>query len=142
MTKEKLSTGDLELLLKENGYKITPTRMAVLEIFIKNHKPISALYICQKLNGKINEATVYRILSSFEKSEILKKIDLKKDCAYFELNNDHHHHIVCTKCGDIEDFKESKEIEEILEKIVKKSSRFKNIKEHSLELFGFCKSCN
>ena len=82
------------------------------------------------------------MLSSFEKLEIIKKIDLKKDCAYFELNNDHHHHMVCTKCGEIEDFKESKEIEKILEKIVKKSSKFKNIREHSLELFGFCKSCN
>jgi len=138
----KLSTGDLEQLLKEKGYKITPTRMAVLEIFLKNHKPICALYIYQKLNGKINEATVYRMLSAFEKSDILKKIDLKKDCAYFELNNDHHHHIVCTKCGEIEDFKENKDIEKILEKIVEKSSKFKNIKERSLELFGFCKSCN
>lgn len=142
MGKEKLLTGEIELILRENGFKVTPTRVAVLDIFLKNHKPICALYICQKLNGKINEATVYRMLASFEKSEILKKIDLKKDCAYFELNKDHHHHIVCTKCGEIEDFIESKEIEEILEKIVKRSSKFKKIKEHSLELFGFCKSCN
>lgn len=142
MLKEKLSTGEIEGVLRDNGFKITPTRVAVLEIFLKSHKPICALYICQKLNGKINEATVYRMLSSFQKSEIIKKIDLKKDCAYFELNNDHHHHIVCTKCGEIEDFKESIEIEKILEKIIKKSSKFKKIKEHSLELFGFCKSCN
>ena len=142
MLKEKLSTGDLELLLKEKGYKITPTRMAVLEIFLKNHKPISALYIYKKLNGKINEATVYRILSSFEESSILRKVDLRKDSLFFELNDDHHHHIVCTQCGEIEDFKENKEIEKLLEKVVGESKKFKNIKEHSLELFGLCKICN
>lgn len=142
MLKEKLLIFDINETLKKNSFKITPTRIAVLDIFTKSHKPICALYICQKLNGKINEATVYRMLSSFEKTEIIKKIDLKKDCAYFELNNDHHHHIVCTKCGEIEDFRENKEIEKLLEKVVGESKKFKNIQEHSLELFGLCRVCN
>ncbi len=146
---EDINTEELntDILLKKKGYKITPARTAILDIFIKNKIPLTAYEICKKLDklktiGDINEATVYRTLSSFEKGGILKKIDLRKDRAYFELSNDHHHHIVCTNCGEIEDFKESNEMEIILSQIVKKSSKFKNIKEHSLELFGICRACN
>lgn len=129
-------------LLKDLGFKITSTRLAILEVFNKNNKPIDANFIFNKLKEEINEATIYRTLTSFEKSGILRRIDLRKDSIYFELNYDHHHHIVCTKCGLIEDFKENKNIEKLLNQIVEKSVKFKNIKEHSLELFGFCKMCN
>ena len=142
MLKENIKIIDFEQILKNSKLKITPTRIAVLETLLKNDKPICADYISKKLSGKINEATVYRILSLLEQNEIIKKIDFKKDCAYFELNNDHHHHIICVKCGLVEDFKESKEVEKLLEKVVGESKKFKKIKEHSLELFGYCKVCN
>lgn len=142
MSKEKLSTGSNSKILKDNGFKVTKARLAVLEIFLKNHKPIDASFVFNKLNKEINEVTVYRIISCFEESGILKKVDLRKDSIFFEMNNDHHHHIVCVKCGEIEDFKENKDIEKILKKVVGESKKFKDIKEHSLELFGYCKICN
>lgn len=138
---------NIEVLLKMHGFKITPARSSILAIFIKSKVPLSAFNIYQELLKnkkikKINEATVYRNLSLMEKSSILKKIYLRKDSDYFELNNNHHHHIVCTSCGAIEDFRENISIEKLLNKIVERSSKFKNIKEHSLELFGICKVCN
>lgn len=142
MSNENKQNIDFNKILKESKFKITPTRLAILEIFYKFDKPISADFIYKKLKGGINEATVYRTLSSFEKSGILKKVDLRRESICFELNNDHHHHIVCIKCGTIEDFKENKNITKLLSQIVEKSVKFKKIKEHSLELFGFCKVCN
>jgi Fur family transcriptional regulator, ferric uptake regulator len=146
---DKINTNliNIESLLKDNGYKITKARIAVLNIMFNNKLPLNALDIYKKLlknkiSTKINEVTIYRTLSSFEKSNILKRVNLRKDSIYFELNNDHHHHIVCTNCGVIEDFEENKDIEKLLENVVIKSTKFKNIKEHSLELFGICKVCN
>ncbi len=141
MQKGKVSMEDYKKILKENDFKCTPTRLDIVEIFLKNHKPISADFIFNKLKGDVDEATVYRTLSSFEKCGILKRVDLRKDSIHFELNNNHHHHIVCVKCGDIEDFREIKEIENLLGRVVEKSSRFKIINEHSLELFGVCSKC-
>lgn len=126
-------------ILKEKGYKATPARMAILEIFSKSKMPLDAESVYKKTKN-INEATVYRTLSALEKSGILKKVDLRKDSIYFELAEEHHHHIVCTKCNDVEDF-ENKDIEKFLGRIVGKSSKFKSIKEHSLELFGLCRMC-
>lgn len=142
MIKEKLLTGEFGQLLKDCGLKITPTRLAVFDIFSKNDKPINVDYICRKLKDQINEATVYRIIFYFEEKGLIKRVDLRRDSIYFELNNNHHHHIVCIKCGVIEDFRENKEIEESLDNIIKKSVKFKNIKEHSLELFGICRVCS
>lgn len=142
MLKEKSPEIDFGCILRNNGLKYTPNRKDILEVFLKNNKPISADFIYAKLKSSINEATVYRTLSLFTKTGILKRVDIRKDAVCFELNNDHHHHIVCLKCGVIEDFKENKNIEKLLDETIKKSAKFKNITEHSLELFGFCKICS
>ncbi len=99
MQKKKLSTGAAKEILKNNGFKITLSRLAVLDVFVENHKPLDANFVFNKLNKKFNEVTIYRIISCFEKSGILKKV-------------------------------------------VSGSQKFKNIKDHSLELFGYCKTCN
>jgi len=134
----------VEKLLTEKKYKRTPARVAILDIFNKNKKPLSAEEIGQKIKirkQKMDAVTIYRTLASFEKAGILKRVDLRKESIFFELNNDHHHHLVCTNCNLIESFK-SGETEKLLEKIIKKSSNFKNITEHSFELFGLCKKCS
>lgn len=132
-------------MLKERGYKATPARLAILKIFAKSKVPITAENVFRELklnkkNKDINEATVFRTLSLFEKDGILTKVDFRKESAFFELNQEHHHHITCLKCDTIEDF-ESTAIEKALGGIVRNSSKFINIKDHSLELFGLCKNC-
>lgn len=132
-------------LLKEKGLKVTPARLAILDIFAKSKVPLSAERIFSDLkrkkeNKNINEATVYRTLTNFEEVGILIKVDFRKDSSFFELAKEHHHHIACLKCDAVEDF-ESSEVEKVLGRIARNSSKFINIKEHSLELFGLCKAC-
>jgi Fe2+ or Zn2+ uptake regulation protein len=132
-------------ILKQSGLKATPARLAILDIFSTNKIPLNAEVIYKKILKikklrKINEATIYRTLLSLEESGVLKKVNMRKNSSYFELNNEHHHHIVCTKCDEIEDF-ENKELERIIGRIVEKSSKFKKVNEHSLELFGLCRMC-
>ncbi len=138
-------THEMKEILKEKGYKATPARLAILEIFANSKAPLTAEVVYQELkrnkkNKDINEATVYRTLSLFEGGGVLTKVDFRKESAFFELNKAHHHHITCLKCDTVEDF-ESTAIEKALGGIVRSSSKFINIKDHSLELFGFCKNC-
>lgn len=129
---------NLTTLLKTKGQRITPARLTILEAFSKTREPLDADTVYKKLKRKINEATVYRTLTSFEKTGILKRVDLRKDSTYFEIADEHHHHIVCVGCNEIEDF-ENEVLEKQLEKI--KSSKFRKIMEHSVELFGLCSKC-
>lgn len=132
-------------LLKNVGLKKTLARTAILGILRNSKIPLSVESIYKELkkekkNKGINEVTIYRTLSSFEEANLVKKVDFRKESMFFELVGGHHHHIVCTNCDNVEDF-QNREVEKALEVIVKKSSKFKIIREHSLELFGLCTKC-
>ena len=132
-------------LLKNKKIKITNARKEILNIFLNSHKPMNAKDVFLRLgkNPKVkslDEVTIYRNLTLFEEEGILKRVNLMKDSVYFESTLNHHHHMVCVGCGLIEDFSNNK-FEKLIEDIVEGSSKFKKIKEHSLEIFGFCKKC-
>jgi Fur family transcriptional regulator, ferric uptake regulator len=136
----------MEKLLKSRGLKVTPARVAILEAFARKNKPLDANKVLRglwldKSCGEVDETTVFRNLEALTEAGLLRIVDLRKDSVYFELNHDHHHHIVCVNCDKVEEFANEK-IEKILESIIKKSSKFKNITEHSLELFGLCAKCS
>jgi Fe2+ or Zn2+ uptake regulation protein len=132
---------DLSNILKTNGFKITPIRLAILEVFSHDCEPVNAEFIFQKLKKeKVNIVTIYRTLTSFENAGILKRVDLQKDSIYYEMSGHHHHHIICTDCGLVEGFDEC-DLDCLSEKVLKSSSKFNAITKHSLELFGQCKKC-
>jgi len=127
--------------LKTKGLKVTPARLAIFETLFKIKHPETVQEIHKKLKkNKIDLVTLYRTLDSFEKMGLVRKVDLHKDAVYYELNMEHHHHIVCIKCGTIEDFKVCN-IDLLTKKIIRKASNFKTINEHCLELFGICNAC-
>lgn len=136
----------VDKLLKDRGYKITQARIAILEILSKSEVPLSvegvlALLKKDKKNRGVNEATVYRALALFEESSLVTRVDFRKDAVFFEMDKVHHHHISCVRCDTVEDFKSS-EIENFFDAIVRRSSKFINLKDHSLELFGVCRFCS
>ena len=136
--KTKLET---KKILLDMGLKSTGPRMTILEALLNIKHPETVGEIFKRLKkNKIDLVTLYRTLASFEKNKLVKRVDLHKDAIYYELNLEHHHHIVCTSCNKMEDF-ENTEIEKVLKQIALKSTKFRNIKEHSLELFGLCKEC-
>lgn len=129
-------------ILKQNKLKVTRARVAILELFEKSVKPLSVDMIERTIKSKtINQVTIYRTLESFCKLGIISRVDLRQGAVCYELVGEHHHHIVCTSCGVIEDF-ESCEIEKTSKKILAKSKKFKKIEDHSFELFGVCLSCS
>ncbi len=128
-------------ILKEADLKATLPRLAVLGVLADFHEPKNVQDIHTKLSKKgIDIVTVYRTLTSFEKAGLVRRVDLRKDAVFYELADEHHHHIVCTNCGDVEDF-ELCDIESLTKKITVKAKKFKTINQHSFELFGVCTAC-
>jgi len=140
---KKADTTKLSTILKEYAYKVTPTRLSILSTFMRVRKPLSAEHILKhvrKTERKADQVTVYRTLTSFEKKGLIKKVNLRTDAAFYELAFDHHHHVVCTSCGRVEDFTDCS-ISHIIEKVTRTSPYFKTIDDHSIELFGMCTTC-
>jgi len=126
-------------LMKEKGQRFTSQKKEVLRAL--GQKPQTVLEILTSVNLKkhsIDKVTIYRILTSLVKLKVVREINLGDREARYELSNcEHHHHLVCENCGQIEDI-ELRE-DEILKEVGKQSS-FK-VKSHSLEFFGICQDC-
>ncbi|MFH0772800.1 MAG: Fur family transcriptional regulator [bacterium] len=130
---------EIARLIKEKGQRLTSQKREVLRVL--HQKPQTVLEILNTVKSKkntIDKATVYRILTSLVRLEVVREIHLGDRETRYELANcGHHHHLVCENCGDIEDIELC---EDALLKEARKHSSFK-IKRHSLEFFGTCKKC-
>ena len=132
---------DIEHILREKGFKATIGRVALMQCMGKNREPLSIDEIAKKISKILDEANIYRSLEAFVKAGLVRKIDFQKSHSYYELSiaRPHHHHIVCTKCGLIEDVTGCNQF--IQNNTLNKSKKFKTIDDHSLEFFGICRSC-
>jgi Fe2+ or Zn2+ uptake regulation protein len=128
-------------MLRERGCKATPPRLLVLEFLEHAKKPPSAQDIIEALAGKMDQATVYRILGIFKRTGLIRQVDLRHNHAHFELARENeHHHLICTRCGRIEDVEECS-VEETHAAILRRSKHFASITQHALEFYGVCKKC-
>jgi Fe2+ or Zn2+ uptake regulation protein len=128
-------------LLRKNNLKITPARIGIFRLLAKSGQPLTAEMIFGTIKDKsIDRVTVYRTIELLVKLKIIGRVDLRGGSVHYELLGNHHHHIVCTNCGVLEDF-ESCKIEQVSKNILSKSKKFKVISDHSFELFGVCKLC-
>lgn len=128
-------------ILRQHGFKVTPPRIDIYSVLLETKQPISAEGVFLKVkNKKINNVTVYRTLASFVEKGMLRQVDLRRDAVCYELKDDHHHHIVCNGCGDVEDIDLCLD-NQTVSGITKQSKKFSSIEDHSLEFFGTCKKC-
>jgi len=129
--------------LKKAGLKITNPRRKILEIMetTKDHH-MSAENIYRLLldsGEEIGLATVYRVLTQFEEAGLVSRHNFEGDQSVFELDHgEHHDHLVCVKCGKVEEFVDDM-IESRQEEIAKKAGY--QITEHSLNIYGICGKC-
>lgn len=96
--------------LKNSGLKATLPRLKVLEAFRASpQRHLAAEDVYRMLLGEsadLGLATIYRVLTQFEQTGLLKRSQLGTNRAVYELNDGerHHGHIVCTRSGDVQEF--------------------------------------
>lgn len=130
--------------LRKKGLKNTSQRMTILETFLKSksHYSTEDLYLkLRKDHPRIGYATVHRTLKLFAESGIAVELNFGDGQTRFEPLDaeEHHDHLVCTRCGSIIEFEEPR-IERLQEEIATKYN-FK-IKSHRHELYGLCSACS
>ena len=129
--------------LKKVGLKKTGPRIKILHI-LENAKErhLSAEEIFRLLveaGEDIGLATVYRVLTQFEEADLVIRHHFEGGTSVFELNHGaHHDHLVCIKCGRVEEFVDEV-IEERLQTIIKAAGY--STTDHSLNVYGFCGHC-
>jgi Fe2+ or Zn2+ uptake regulation protein len=129
---------------RKNGYKVTPQRQEILKAFLDNKNPLSADEVHQIVIKKypgISLDTVYRNINILLEMEIIGKLNFLDNKCLYELNTgEHHHHLVCLKCGNAETINICPFKLLDLEKL-EEDKQFTVIK-HNFNLFGYCKQCS
>jgi len=129
--------------LRKAGLKATLPRIRILEILERSgqrHMSAEDVYRALLDAGEdIGLATVYRVLTQFESARIVLRHHFEGAHSVFELNKGNHHdHILCVKCGRIEEFFDPT-IEKRQREIAHEAGF--TITDHSLYLYGICADC-
>jgi len=132
----------LGTILHKVDLKTTPAREAVLELLYEARAPLDVGAIIgylSKTGIETDPATIFRMMNTFTEKGITRQIQLHEGKARYELASlPEHHHLVCEKCGRIEDISNCA-IQPLEEEIASKKKFL--VKRHSLEFFGVCRSC-
>lgn len=130
--------------LRDAGLKVTLPRVKILEILEsqKDDRHLTAEQVYKILlseNEEIGLATVYRVLTQFEAAGLVARHHFEGGNSIFELNTGgHHDHIVCVKCGKVDEFTDPV-IESRQKEIADKLGY--ELTDHSLYLYGLCVNC-
>lgn len=130
--------------IRNAGLKVTLPRLKVLQLLeeesSKRHMSAEDLYKALLEAGEeIGLATVYRVLTQFEGAGLVVRHHFESGHSVFELSDDDHHdHLVCIKCGKIEEFADPL-IEQRQEEIAAKAGY--ELTDHSFYLYGICGDC-
>ncbi len=141
---KKLTIKELEELLHIANLRVTEHRLAVLKAVASSKSAITVQVLFDTLRDKymIDQATVYRNLASLHEARILRRYDFNHGHAHYELEiGEPSHQLVCSKCETIEKI-EGVNIDDIVKKMIKKSSKFKKTTTHTIEIYGLCKKCS
>lgn len=95
-------TLDYETMLHQRGFRLTPQRRLILDAICEGQGHTTFDEIYARLKAKrpsINQATLYRALSFFEQVHLVVSAEISGKTVYEIANPQHHHHLLCRKCG-------------------------------------------
>ena len=120
------------------GHRVTATRRAVLDAMSASQRPFTIEEICEAAPG-VGRATVFRTVKLLQESEVLCRVLLEDGSIRYQLSRSgHHHHLVCSYCGSVQEFAEPR-LDALIQQVAR-DNRF-NLEGHSLDLYGQCATC-
>lgn len=137
---------EVALLLSQADQRYTNVRRRVVASLQTGSGPMTITQILET-DDSLSQSSVYRNLTILEDVGAVSRIVTNDDFARYELAEDltghHHHHLICSDCGDVTDFELADKIESNLDKALHRvavDAGF-TMHAHSLDLLGTCNNC-
>ena len=128
--------------LRQQGYKLTPQRRAVIRTIVSCRDHLTPADIYEKVHQgypDIGLVTIYRTLEILARLGLICELHAGDSCRSYTISAlGHHHHLICSKCGMVIDFPgfELGEVEQNLSR----ETGFR-IDGHLLEFIGLYQTC-
>ena len=88
--------------LRQQGYRLTPQRLAVLRILRRCGEHLTPAEIIARAQDELpgmTEATVYRTLNFLTEHELARAAHVGSGQLVYEIAEHEHHHLICRACG-------------------------------------------
>ena len=131
--------------LAAEGFRRGGARAAVIALLGSQRCALTAFDIEEALRSEgrrgVARASIYRILEELESLKLVQKLDVGQGIARYEPldpSGDHHHHMVCDRCGDVIPFHDD-ELERTIRNVAGRVTF--DVAEHEIVLHGACADC-
>jgi Fur family transcriptional regulator, ferric uptake regulator len=134
---------DAERRLAEAGFRRGGARAAVIAVLDDQRCARSAYDIEAALRDggrAVARASVYRVLDELVGLGLVTRVEVGQGTARYEpaRAEQHHHHMVCDRCGDVFPF-EDEELERTIDRLAGRVAF--DVAEHEIVLHGACADC-
>jgi Fur family transcriptional regulator, ferric uptake regulator len=130
--------------LADAGHRRGGARTSIIELLDEQSCALSAAEIQEQLQRRGREASrasIYRVMEELESIGLLARVEVGQGTTRFEPARgaaDHHHHLVCERCGRLEPFSDDG-LERAIERVSERLAL--DVSEHEIVLRGACRSC-
>lgn len=135
------TASELAKILRDNGCKVTPQRLAVYDMLSHTTEHPTAEMIYQKVKEQyptMSFATVYKSVEIFSKLGVIQVLNTGEDSFRYDAKTSEHPHIKCTKCGRVNDV--SHLDARAVESLVENETGFK-VNGQQFYFYGICPDC-
>lgn len=145
MTSQQIDQ-QVRMRLAAHDIRYTSGRQTVVAALREVEGPRSAAELHATLSSQVPLSSLYRSLSVMADAGVLAPHHSSKGVTRYELAEwlvGHHHHLVCSDCGAVDDIELPPDLEETLESLVTEAAsvgRF-TVAGHALEIDGLCAAC-
>ena len=128
-------------LCQENGLAVTHQRQVLFEVMQTMHGHPSPEEVYARVKKKIpaiSLATVYKNIHLFIESGLFSKVSMHHGSLRVEMNDEAHHHMVCSRCKAITDIGE----QEL--GLVSKKNKLPGgflVERYAVDVIGICSKC-
>jgi Fur family transcriptional regulator, ferric uptake regulator len=132
--------------LRRTRQRYTLGRRQLVDLLAETGRPVTIPDLVES-GAKQSQSSLYRNLAILEQCGAVRRLASTDDVARYELAeelSEHHHHLVCSVCGDIEDVTLPDEVEATLHDAAMDAGRGSDfsVETHRFELLGTCGACD
>lgn len=126
------------------GQRYTAGRRRLVEALAATGSPLPIQELLTR--SRLPQSSAYRNLAVLEQAGAVRRVVTDEDFARYELAEPltaHHHHLICSSCGRVEDVTIPAGLEADVDRTVSKLARrngFATVA-HRLDLIGTCADC-
>src|SRR3990170_2337573 len=132
---------DLDLIIERlemRGHRLTPSRRAVLRAVVEAPAHFTVDDVLQRAPDA-GRATVFRTMRLLLDLNVVCRVLMEDGSLHYRLSaRGHHHHLVCSNCGRVEDFSNC-DVGPLVDQLARSTEY--QIEGHWLEVYGRCASC-